>query len=336
MHLFVCLFAWDFQWMNECGRVRVRVFLSACRLRLPAGWGIYRARTYVAVWEDRGPQNVFFVDRPRPPRRVDFHPTSRGRSALTPAIARCSDHRCLLLVSFLNTVVTWCVFLRVIICMGSFWGGLHIHMNRRRILLHTQKFSVDKWGSGCARPFFLVCVCVPKHLFHNSSSIFFFLFIWWICVACTSHIFPLVLISFRPSDLHIIFTWNWFVRSLKMICLFVIDVFFLLLSSCSLLFYCCVLLLWYVCHVLFFYFFRACLFQTDELGAVGTATCWEHGDQWQYMVACEEHGKRSKHAIQILYTFWPPLLLLFRVQMLWCDIKWYYCCTWCCSLWREQ
>ncbi|CAM9519880.1 unnamed protein product, partial [Hapterophycus canaliculatus] len=27
---------------------------------------------------------------------------------------------------------------------------------------------------------------------------------------------------------------------------------------------------------------------TDELGAVTTATCWEHGDQWQYMTACEE------------------------------------------------
>lgn len=28
--------------------------------------------------------------------------------------------------------------------------------------------------------------------------------------------------------------------------------------------------------------------QADDLGVVSTATCWEHGDQWQYMTACEQ------------------------------------------------
>lgn len=27
--------------------------------------------------------------------------------------------------------------------------------------------------------------------------------------------------------------------------------------------------------------------QTDELGVVNTADCWDHADQWQYMTACE-------------------------------------------------
>ena len=31
------------------------------------------------------------------------------------------------------------------------------------------------------------------------------------------------------------------------------------------------------------------LTQTDDLGAVATADCWEHADQWQYMTACEKN-----------------------------------------------
>lgn len=29
--------------------------------------------------------------------------------------------------------------------------------------------------------------------------------------------------------------------------------------------------------------------QTDDLGAVATADCWDHADQWQYMTACERN-----------------------------------------------